>query len=191
MNINTFIRRLTRLLLILIAPISMNVPATTVLPLSLEQLTDRAELVFYGSVVENTVIRDGDNGRIATLTRFQIHDLIKGQAADSHTIKQIGGEIAGGRSLRIHGVPRYEVGQSYVIFLPRASSLGFSSPVGLHQGNFTVVETDGVKSVSNGARLTGYTGGNAARAPLAVQADDPTRAKLDDFINSVRAYTQN
>jgi len=191
MNSNTFIHRLTGLLVVMIAAISTNVSATTVLPLSLEQLSDRAELIFYGSVLENTVIRDGNKGRIATLTRFQVHDLIKGQAADTHTIKQIGGEIAGGRSLHIHGVPRYEVGESYVIFLPRPSSLGFSSPVGLHQGNFTVNETDGVKSVSNGARLRGYSGDKAARAPLAVQADDPTRAQLADFINSVRAYTQD
>ena len=191
MTSNTFIHRLMHLLVILIAAISTNVSATTVLPLSLQQLSDRAELIFYGSVLENEVIRDGNNSRIATLTRFQVHDLIKGQAADTHTIKQIGGEIAGGRTLRIHGVPRYEVGESYVIFLPRPSSLGFSSPVGLQQGNFTVTETDGVKSVSNGARLMGYTGAKAARAPLALQADDPTRAKLDDFINSVRAYSQD
>jgi hypothetical protein len=191
MNSNTFIHRLMRLLVILIATISTNISATTVLPLSLQQLSDRAELIFYGSVLENKVIRDGNNSRIATLTRFQVHDLVKGQAADTHTIKQIGGAIAGGRSLRIHGVPRYQVGESYVLFLPRPSSLGFSSPVGLQQGNFTVTETDGVKSVSNGARLTGYTGANAARAPLALQADDPTRAKLDDFINSVRAYSRD
>jgi len=191
MNSNTFIHRLMRLLVILIATISTNISATTVLPLSLQQLSDRAELIFYGSVLENEVIRDGNNSRIATLTRFQVHDLIKGQAADTHTIKQIGGAIAGGRSLRIHGVPRYQVGESYVLFLPRPSSLGFSSPVGLQQGNFTVTETDGVKSVSNGARLMGYTGAKAARAPLALQADDPTRAKLDDFINSVRAYSQD
>ena len=191
MNTKTFIHRLSRLLVMAIAAISMNASATTVLPLSLEQLSERAELIFYGSVLENTVIRDGDKGRIATLTRFQVHELIKGQAADTHTIKQIGGEIAGGRSLRIHGVPRYEAGESYVIFLPRPSSLGFSSPVGLRQGNFTVTETGGVKSVSNGSRLTANAGGKAARAPLAVQADDPTRARLDDFINSVRAYSRD
>ena len=178
-----------QLIFILLAMISTSAGATSLLPLSLEQLSTRAELIFYGSVVKNEVVAENDGKRVVTLTSFEVHEQIKGSTGKTHTIKQIGGKLADGRDLRVHGVPRYQVGQSYVVFLPAPSSLGFSSPLGLHQGNFSVMDEDGVKTVSNGLRLTGNTAGAAAISPLATAAGDDTKAELDSFIGTVRAYT--
>lgn len=168
-----------------------SVSATSLLPVGLQQLSTRATLIFYAEVTNNTVSKDEKSGRIATFTEFKIIDLIKGDAGSTHTIKQIGGHLASSATtLRVHGVPEFQPGSSYVVFLPERSTLGFSSPLGLHQGSFTVSIVDGEKIISNGRKLTEQQAqvSDDIQLPLAVQADKPTHARLDDFINTVRAY---
>jgi len=163
--------------------------ATSLLPLTLEQLSTRADLIFYGRVMENKTVLDDRSGQIATHTEFEVIELIKGNAADRHTIKQIGGHLKEtGTTLRIQGVPRYIVGESYVIFLPEKSSLGFSSPLGLHQGSFTVNTIDGEQVVSNGQQLEQNTHARNSSLALAVKAGNRTQARLGDFIDTIQSY---
>jgi hypothetical protein len=170
--------------------------ATSLLPISLEQLSTRATLIFYGEVLSNQVKQDEQSGQIATFTEFKVIDLIKGNAADTHTIKQIGGDLKDrNMSLRIHGVPRFQVGNNYVVFLPTKSKLGFSSPLGLHQGSFSVLTINNEQVVSNSRSLTYQPQtrqleqtSKAVQVPLAVSVDRPSQSRLDDFINTVRAY---
>jgi len=165
--------------------------ATSTLPISLEQLSTRASLIFYGKVISNEVKKDELSGRIATFTEFEVIDLIKGKTGTRHTIKQIGGHLQEtGTFVRVHGVPEYEVGNSYVVFLPEKSKSGFSSPLGLHQGSFNIVTVDGEQLVSNGRRLTAQPEqtSRSVQIPLAVTTGNPAQARLDDFINTVRAY---
>ncbi len=164
--------------------------ASSVVSLNLQQLSSRATLIFYAEVTSNNVKKDEQSGRIATFTVFKIIELIKGKTGSTHLIKQIGGHLAStGTTLRIHGIPKFETGNKYVVFLPEKSSIGFSSPLGLHQGSFTVSTINGEQLVSNGRNLTEQSTQNSSiQIPLAVRADKPTHARLDDFINTVRAY---
>ena len=170
--------------------------ATSLLPITLEQLSTRATLIFYGEVLSNQVKQDEQSGYIATFTEFKVINLIKGDAGNTHTIKQIGGELKSRNvALRIHGVPRYQVGNNYVVFLPTKSKLGFSSPLGLHQGSFSVLNINGEQVVSNGRSLVNQSQTQQAgqtskpvQIPLAVRVDRPSQSRLDDFINTVRAY---
>jgi len=170
--------------------------ATSMRPISLEQLSTRATLIFYGEVVGNQVKQDEQSGYIATFTEFKVIDLIKGNVGKTHTIKQIGGDLKDrNMSLRIHGVPRFQVGNNYVVFLPTKSKLGFSSPLGLHQGSFSVLTINNEQVISNSrsqvnqpqTRQLEQTS-KAVQVPLAVSVDRPSQARLDDFINTVRAY---
>jgi hypothetical protein len=169
--------------------------ATTVLPISLEQLSTRASLIFYGSVVSNQVKEDEVSGQIATYTQFKIIDLIKGEAGTTHTIKQLGGTLESRKtSLLVHGVPKFQAGSNYVVFLPKASSLGFCSPLGLHQGRFSVITVNGEQIVTNGKNLSAQQSrsvkaySSSIQLPLAVSANNPSQSNLNDFINTVRAY---
>ena len=173
-----------------------SVSATSLLPITVEQLSTRATLIFYGEVINNQVKKDEQSGYIATFTEFKVIDLIKGNAGDTHTIKQIGGYLKNrNMALRIHGVPRFQTGNNYVVFLPTKSKLGFSSPLGLHQGSFSVLNINGEQVISNGRSLVNQPQtkqakqtSKAIQVPLAVRADNPSQARLDDFINTVRAY---
>lgn len=165
--------------------------ATSVLPLSLEQLSTQASLIFFAEVISNQAKIDEKSGRIATFTEFEITDLIKGNTELTHTIKQIGGYDSESKTrLFIHGVPTFQVGNSYVVFLPKKSNLGFSSPLGLFQGSYAVTTINGEQVVSNGRNLTepASTNSHTIQVPLAINADKPSRSRLPDFINTIRSY---
>ncbi len=185
---------LTFALIVFFLP-AFNAAATSVLPISLEQLSMRASLIFHAEVISNQVKRDTQSRQIATYTEFKIIDAIKGSIGTTHTIKQIGGQLENSNvALKIHGVPSFQVGKDYVVFLPAKSTLGFSSPLGLHQGSFSVSIVDGEQVVSNGNNLTKQAASQSKinnsniRVPLAVKAGDATQSRLDDFINTVRAF---
>ena len=118
--------------------------ATSVLPISLQRMTAAADLIFHGKVVASEVRHDPASGRVVTLTTFAVIEIIKGETGETHTIKQIGGHLPGSNVRQvIQGVPGFSTGREYVVFLPRASSLGFSSPIGLSQGKFDVQRVAG------------------------------------------------
>ena len=100
--------------------------ATSVLPLSFDQLVTDADRVFQGRCIENWHALDPDLNIQVTYTTFEIEESLKGVLQNPLTIKQAGGSQQGGRLL-IQGVPEFTVGSEYVVFLYGISSQGFSS----------------------------------------------------------------
>lgn len=124
--------------------------AASVLPLFLDEIIDKSAVAFQGTCTDNRSERD-ERGTLVTYTTFEVHDQLKGKAASTYTIKQIGGSLPDGSlNFKIEGVPSFTVGQSYVVFLPGVSSAGFSSPVGLSQGRFNIVAEGAGLKVTNG-----------------------------------------
>jgi len=166
--------------------------ATSVLPLNLEQLSTRASLIFYAEVISNQTKLDKQSGRIATFTEFNIIESIKGETKSTHTIKQIGGyDSVSKTKLYVHGIPTFQAGKTYVLFLPTESTLGFCSPLGLFQGSYLVKTINDEKIVSNGKSLDEPAPEDNSRAvtiPLAIDIHRPSQARLDNFINTIRSY---
>ena len=126
--------------------------ATTVLPLSLDDIVATAGVAFEGTCIENRAERDAATQLPVTYTTFAVHDVIKGKPGSTYTIKQVGAELPGKDiAFKVHGVPKFAVGEDYIVFLPAASSAGFSSPVGRAQGRFSVHrKPDGTLQAANG-----------------------------------------
>jgi hypothetical protein len=192
-------------LFVVVLVCSQQAAATSVLPVSLQRMATAAELIFHGRAISNEVMLDEASGRVATFTTFEIIELVKGEAGPTHTIKQIGGQLPGSNIRQvIHGVPRFTVGEEYVVFLPKASSLGFSSPVGLAQGKFSVLKRNGQSEVSNGRPIAGLmkntpnevlnnlpSAVTAERTPLLKGLPDhSTRTLLPDFMQTIRGMTK-
>lgn len=133
----------------LLTAIAMPAGAASVRPLPLEQIIRDAATAFEGTCVGNRVERDAVTGMIATFTTFEVRDVLKGEVAATHTIKQVGGKL-GNEVFRIEGVPTFTPGQEYVVFLFGVSQAGFSSPVGLSQGQFLIRQGPLGREVSNG-----------------------------------------
>jgi len=192
--------------------------ASSVLPLSLTQLSQQASIIFYAKVLANRVEKDKRSGQIVTYTDFQIIESIKGRITGKYTIKQLGGRLPGANYyLHVYGVPTFEKNREYVVFLPAVSQLGFCSPLGLYQGKFLVATVNGEKIISNGRDYSSSSYSNVKQAripsqqnralvintphststspiismPLATNPNHPTQARLDDFIQTVRVLLKS
>jgi hypothetical protein len=127
------------------------VHASTARPMQFDEIVGAAQLAFHGKAVSMRSERDSMSNMIVTYTTFEVLDPLKGTMGNRVTVKQVGGILdETGEVFRIHGVPRYEVGLEYVLFLHGVSRWGLTSPVGLGQGAFSVSDEGGVKWTTNG-----------------------------------------
>ena len=174
------------------------VHALTSLPLYLDELIDRSAVAFEGTCVANRSERDPDTGFIVTYTTFEVHDALKGSPGKTHVIKQIGGSLPGDNiEYRVHGVPAFAEGEDYVVFLAGVSTAGFSSPMGLGQGRFTVRSTPQGREVSNGRDFKDLASRTVAQMPERARAHflaapgAMTAMDLDDFKETVRTHVRS
>ena len=112
--------------------------ATTVIPPTFEELTDRAELVFVGKVVSSrsewrTV---GTKRVIFTLVEFERQEVLKGQAGTSVTLQFLGGTV-GDMTLEVAGVPKFNIGDREILFV-EGNGVQFCPLVGVFHGKFGV-----------------------------------------------------
>ncbi len=170
---------------------AFNANATSVLPLELDQITAGAQHIVHVRCTGNEVQPDAAIG-VVTVTTFVVLDRAKGEATSTFTVRQAGGEL-NGLAIDYH-VPKFRVGNEYVLFMPPASRLGLASPVGLSQGAFAVVQGQAGKEVGNGrdfATLLSSTDRASAPANVAarLQRAPSERARVDlaDFMTLVRA----
>lgn len=164
--------------------------ATIVLPLALDDIVGTAAVAFEGTCTANRTERDAATHLIVTYTTFTVHDVIKGDVGATYTIKQVGGRLPdASAALVAHGVPEFTTpGEDYVVFLAGVSRSGFSSPVGLAQGKFTVRPGAAGPEVGNGRDFRDMTQ-NIPEADLAPglaqkvrhSAQPVRRLGLDEF----------
>lgn len=90
--------------------------ATVVIQPSLEQMTEKSDVIVH-AVVEDQTVTLGEGGRILTLSRLRIKDGLKGavKANDTVTLYQVGGTLEG-RTMAIPGVNAFTVGEEVILF---------------------------------------------------------------------------
>lgn len=171
--------------------------AASVLPLYLEEVIDTATTAFEGTCTENRTEVDPATQFVVTYTTFAVLDTLKGTPGATHVIKQIGGSLPGeGPQHRVHGIPTFTVGDTYVVFLAGVSSIGFSSPIGLGQGRFAVTEGTTGRKVANGRDFRDMTARMGAALPARTRArlerdENPvTDMDLEEFKQVARARVQ-
>lgn len=160
--------------------------ATSVLPLGLDEIVAGAKHIVHVRCTSNEVQADPAVGAV-TVTTFVVLDRAKGGEGASFTVRQPGGEL-NGVAIDYH-VPKFAVGDEYVLFMPPSSQLGLASPVGLSQGAFAVIPGRAGKEVSNGrdfSQLLSTKDRANARPGIAAQLQlapsERTRLRLVDFM---------
>ena len=128
--------------------------ATRMLHRNAEEMVSLSERIFVGvcvSVEQKQL--DLNNGSFMTYTEytFEILQSIKGVSGEKIVLRQVG--LAKGPG-SIIGMPTYETGEKYLLFLREDSEYGLTSPIGLGQGAFKIFKA------SNGADLAINTFGN-------------------------------
>lgn len=170
--------------------------ATQILPMTAEELSKDAELVFVGTCLSREVKAGPPVGTEYT---FKIETVVKGalQTGSVLTFRQWGAlpgtTLPGGVSApKLLGMPVYEVGRKLLLFLGPQSSRGFRSPVGLGQGVFALMQAeDGSTIIQNemGNRFlfpTGVVGGVTKGKSLGTSAPPAGPLRLNDFLKTVR-----
>lgn len=130
--------------------LAFSAQASSVLPLYLDEIVADAAVAFQGICTDNRTELDPATGLVVTYTTFAVSDVLKGAVGDTHSIKQMGGNLDKDSGFRMTGVPSFTVGKPYVVFLYGVSRAGFSSPVGLSQGKFMVRRGAAGEELTNG-----------------------------------------
>jgi len=137
------VKRLSALLAIFLA---ITATATTVKPMTIEQLTEEASTVVEGQAAESWSTWNAQHSLIYTFTRIRVTKSLKGQSADTVLLKQLGG-TANGYTQHVAGVNAMKPGDTSVLFLRPSGAND-----GMMQGNFRIAReaTTGSTVVNNG-----------------------------------------
>jgi len=112
--------------------------ATTVIPPTFEEMTDRADLVFVGDVVSSKAEwrAIGTHQVIFTLVEFETKDVLKGNAEKTVTLQFLGGTV-GNVKLEVAEVPSFNSGDRVLLFV-QGNRVQFCPLVGVFHGKFGV-----------------------------------------------------
>lgn len=130
----------TSLLPLLLIAVLLSLPAggTTVLPVTLAEQIDRAELIFVGTVVGVESVPVKDRTFAFTYVTFDVQETLKGAAgARVLTLRFAGGEAAPW-VYEIGHAPRFRAGGKHLLFVEGNEQL-FVPLVGFHQGKYDFV----------------------------------------------------
>jgi hypothetical protein len=117
--------------------------------LDLREMTGAAGSIFIGTVASVHGGTD-EHGDIVTYTAFNVEDAIYGVPGNGIAIKQLGGETPA-LSMRLEHMRYFRKGERVLVMLYPTSSLGFTSPIGLSQGVWTIGDDGRVGAVSDDA----------------------------------------
>lgn len=130
--------------------------ATTLEPMNLQEIVERSGRIFTGECLSASQGVDA-RGLPYSLYTFRVLESVKGRfESGTFTLKQFGirslssRSASDGKLTRIDGMPDYQPGATYTLFLSKESRWGFSSPVGLVQGAFRVLGEESNRRVING-----------------------------------------
>ena len=125
--------------------------ATSMVPMSVETLTEKEALVTEGEATSAWSQWNAEHSLIYTYTEFRVTQTLKGSPPQRLVVKQLGGTV-GDTTQHVSGVRYWVPGEESVLFL-RPSEAGDSTHivVGLVQGNFRMQHFEsGEVRVSNG-----------------------------------------
>jgi hypothetical protein len=152
LHMNKFSRLLA---LVLLAPCAGF--ATTVIPPTFDDLVDRAQLIFQGTVTEvrSQWVGEGAERHIASYVTFNVDDKIKGNAGNKMTLELMGGTV-GDETMEVTDAPKFKVGDRDILFVEN-NGTQFIPLVGIMHGRFHLKKDDHGREVvvkHNGAPLS-------------------------------------
>lgn len=111
--------------------------ASTVLAMSLEQMTERAQMIFTGRVVGTRADWNAERTRIYTYVTLEVDRFLKGDAtSNTVTIRMWGGRVGRYRSF-VPGTPQFATGENVLLFCSGAQAR-VPTVLGLSLGKFSV-----------------------------------------------------
>jgi hypothetical protein len=164
--------------------------------LSFDYLVERAGIIVQGRVLEARYEPLPGYPNITTVrVTLQVERMLRGLEAETYTFRQYLLPMERHRSK-----PQYVAGQHLLLFLPRPSAAGLSTPLGGDQGLFRITrDAQGNEMVANAfgnARLFQSLPEAAAKAGVSLSPEELQAAaaergplKLDALVSLVRKFS--
>jgi hypothetical protein len=111
--------------------------ALTTVPRTFAELVRLADWVLIGTVTQVTSAVEAKGERIYTYVTLADLEMIKGAWHDTEYVLRVSGGVVGQRGEVYPGLPQFEEGRRYILFIQENFSALFPV-VGLHQGVFRV-----------------------------------------------------
>ncbi len=155
------------------SPLAAQVEALT-RPVNLATLARRAEVIVQGRVLAARYEPMPGYSNLRTIVvTLEVERMLRGPAASAGAHFSFR-QFAGGAGQRAGGKLRYSSGERVLLFLPRESSYGLRSPLGLEQGHFLIQRGPG------GQDLIANRMGNAGLFRGVPEAAQRAGLKLDN-----------
>lgn len=161
--------KLRSALLVLCAALALSAPLTaaTVVQMNLEEMVDRADRIFRGTVLdvrEGTVAVGG--GELPTVTyRIRVDESFKGTYEEVKGVRiaelKMVGKLKSSETSPVRAfsalseLPKLDVGRDYLLLTTPRSAIGLSTMVGLGQGRFELQGKPGQEIAVNANKNLG------------------------------------
>jgi hypothetical protein len=134
----SFAKALRLYVVLFLAGTALTAKATTVIPPTFEEMTDRAEVIFVGKVVSSRSEwrQVGTQRAIFTLVQFEKSETLKGEGKPTIALQFLGGTV-GDATLQVDGVPKFKVGDRELLFVAK-NGAQVSPIIGMFHGKFGV-----------------------------------------------------
>lgn len=163
--------------------------ATTILAMPFGEQCTGAETIVVGSVNAVTSRRSPSAPAFfETLVTLGVDEVVAGSPSAELTLRLAGGEVGAVRQ-SIDGMPEFQVGERYVVFLDRAQDPPAISPItGFNQGLYRVERSEAGDVVRDRMGRVLTDAAVSALGPGAVRRESGVGApSLDAFLSAVRA----
>lgn len=141
---------------------------------SIEELTDRSDLVVRGSV--RSIQSFSENSGIFTDIELGVLETLKGSTGEAPTVLRLYGGVFEGKRVVVMGAPCFSTGEDVVVFLI-ARGAGTYDVVNLAEGKFAVAQrADGTLTVRRDLSDIAYLG--TATPPAIPETLDDLRAAV-------------
>jgi len=156
----------------------------SMVPLSVNELTDRADVIVHGKVQSKTCLLDSA-GRIYTSVQLEVLDVWKGSVSGQPFTISLAGGTLGDKRVVVSGQADYLPGEEVVAFL-RLNQRAEGVTIGLSQGKFEVrVDArTGEKLVRN--IFLGHEPATTAKTTPENASAPPNRLVLEDLKRAVQ-----
>lgn len=117
--------------------------------MNIERIVSDAAVIVHGTVSAVESKLDPQTNILSTFVTFNVIENLYGNPGQTFIVKMAGGHSKT-RSIKFPEMPVFNVGEETIVMFYAPSKLGFTSPVGMGQGKFTVLsDPAGNKMIRN------------------------------------------
>jgi len=110
--------------------------ATSVIRMSVDEMTEKAEVIVHGRCVRKQARKAHDDAIVTDIT-LEVFEGLKGELGRSFEFTVYGGVLPE-RGSAIAGAPTYKTGEELLLFLGPVNDRGQRMVIGLAQGKYTI-----------------------------------------------------